>query len=410
MGLSESALNQLIRAGYGILRLITFYTTVGTELRAWTLPAGNPCSPGGRKNSHGHGKGVSFAPRSFRSPNSRPPGPWPRPGKEDWSGWKARNTSFRTATSCTSGSMSEDTNRSLHSLPRQSRSPSRTRGHLFRFHLHQALRAPPLVISAYRLGIAGFILALFHCPAIGSGIPAPDPPGNFFALFAGLFLSLHFAFWITSLKYTSVASSVIFVTTNPIFVALASVFFLRERLTFPYFFRPRGRRRRAYDRAGRLGSRQANRVRRCPGPPGGHHGHRLSSGGEAPPPENEPRAYITLVYGVAGILLILFALFSGDSFLGILLQGLFSLRPARLGSPADRPYHRELGPALFFRHLGRRFYIGRTDPGHPSRLYLLGGTGGPHIFLGGTLVLLGIYLPPARKENCRILLKVSKLN
>lgn len=40
MGLSESALNQLIRAGYGILHLITFYTTVGPELRAWTLPRG----------------------------------------------------------------------------------------------------------------------------------------------------------------------------------------------------------------------------------------------------------------------------------------------------------------------------------------------------------------------------------
>lgn len=40
MGLAESALNQLIRAGYGLLQLITFYTTVGPELRAWTVPRG----------------------------------------------------------------------------------------------------------------------------------------------------------------------------------------------------------------------------------------------------------------------------------------------------------------------------------------------------------------------------------
>ncbi len=40
MGLAESGLNQLVRAGYGLLHLITFYTTVGTELRAWTVPAG----------------------------------------------------------------------------------------------------------------------------------------------------------------------------------------------------------------------------------------------------------------------------------------------------------------------------------------------------------------------------------
>jgi len=40
MGLRESALQQLIRVGYQLLNLVTFYTTVGTELRAWTIPAG----------------------------------------------------------------------------------------------------------------------------------------------------------------------------------------------------------------------------------------------------------------------------------------------------------------------------------------------------------------------------------
>jgi GTP-binding protein YchF len=40
LGLSEPSLNQLIRAGYGLLNLITFYTTVGPELRAWTVPRG----------------------------------------------------------------------------------------------------------------------------------------------------------------------------------------------------------------------------------------------------------------------------------------------------------------------------------------------------------------------------------
>jgi GTP-binding protein YchF len=40
MGLVESALNQLVRVGYSLLHLITFYTTVGPELRAWTVPRG----------------------------------------------------------------------------------------------------------------------------------------------------------------------------------------------------------------------------------------------------------------------------------------------------------------------------------------------------------------------------------
>lgn len=40
LGLKESGLHQLIRFGYEILGLITFYTTVGPELRAWTISRG----------------------------------------------------------------------------------------------------------------------------------------------------------------------------------------------------------------------------------------------------------------------------------------------------------------------------------------------------------------------------------
>ncbi len=40
LGLKESGLQQIIREGYALLDLITFYTTVGPELRAWTVPRG----------------------------------------------------------------------------------------------------------------------------------------------------------------------------------------------------------------------------------------------------------------------------------------------------------------------------------------------------------------------------------
>ena len=40
LGLEESSLLKLVKAGYGLLKLITFYTTVGPELRAWTLLKG----------------------------------------------------------------------------------------------------------------------------------------------------------------------------------------------------------------------------------------------------------------------------------------------------------------------------------------------------------------------------------
>jgi drug/metabolite transporter (DMT)-like permease len=50
-----------------------------------------------------------------------------------------------------------------------------------------------------------------------------------FSFIGGLFLAFHFIAWITSLKYTSIASSVILVTTNPIFVGLFSYFLFKEK-------------------------------------------------------------------------------------------------------------------------------------------------------------------------------------
>jgi GTP-binding protein YchF len=42
LGLSGLGLEKLVAAGYEALDLVTFYTTVGTELRAWTVPRGTP--------------------------------------------------------------------------------------------------------------------------------------------------------------------------------------------------------------------------------------------------------------------------------------------------------------------------------------------------------------------------------
>jgi drug/metabolite transporter (DMT)-like permease len=51
------------------------------------------------------------------------------------------------------------------------------------------------------------------------------------ALLSGLFLAVHFATWISSLEYTTVASSVVFVSTGPLWVALISPLFLKERVS-----------------------------------------------------------------------------------------------------------------------------------------------------------------------------------
>jgi len=71
--------------------------------------------------------------------------------------------------------------------------------------------AGPFAVSALRLGIATLaILALGAC--LGR---LPWRRELAFAL-AGLALAIHFATWITSLEYTSVAISTLLVTTTPI--------------------------------------------------------------------------------------------------------------------------------------------------------------------------------------------------
>lgn len=49
---------------------------------------------------------------------------------------------------------------------------------------------------------------------------------------AGFFLALHFATWITSVGLTSVASSVLLVSTTPVFTALIAWLAFKERLRF----------------------------------------------------------------------------------------------------------------------------------------------------------------------------------
>lgn len=91
--------------------------------------------------------------------------------------------------------------------------------------------APPLIIAAYRLSIAAIILIPFQFSKRQAPEKANTRPSPFYYLMAGAFLALHFAMWITSLKYTSVAGSVVLVTSNPLFVALFSWWFLRERIS-----------------------------------------------------------------------------------------------------------------------------------------------------------------------------------
>ncbi len=87
---------------------------------------------------------------------------------------------------------------------------------------------PSVIITTYRLVISSAILLLYALYK-GNVIVVKDFKSIPIAALGGLFLSLHFIFWIASIKYTSIPSSVTLVATSPIFVGIFSYFILKER-------------------------------------------------------------------------------------------------------------------------------------------------------------------------------------
>jgi drug/metabolite transporter (DMT)-like permease len=99
-----------------------------------------------------------------------------------------------------------------------------------------AERIPPLVIAASRLTIASAVIAPLAWSRSSWELRSLTRVDALLAIVSGVFLALHFAFWISSFNYTSVMSSVVLAGTNPLFVALASLILLREPLTRPIWF------------------------------------------------------------------------------------------------------------------------------------------------------------------------------
>lgn len=90
--------------------------------------------------------------------------------------------------------------------------------------------APSLIIAASRLTIATLILAPFALTRSWAEMRGLSRIQIRQILLSGLFLAVHFAAWISSLEWTSVVSSVVLVTTTPLWVAILSPLVLRERL------------------------------------------------------------------------------------------------------------------------------------------------------------------------------------
>jgi len=90
--------------------------------------------------------------------------------------------------------------------------------------------APSIVIAAGRLTLAAIILAGIALSRHRSELRAFGMTRRELglALLSGFFLAIHFATWITSLEYTTVASSVVLVSTSPLWVALLAPLTIRE--------------------------------------------------------------------------------------------------------------------------------------------------------------------------------------
>ncbi|PKM77901.1 MAG: EamA/RhaT family transporter [Firmicutes bacterium HGW-Firmicutes-15] len=91
--------------------------------------------------------------------------------------------------------------------------------------------APAVIIAFYRLFFTAAISILPQTGSLHRGLQILSRKDIMLILGSGFFLALHFAFWINSLHYTSVSSSVLFTNMQVIFVIIFSLLFLKEKLT-----------------------------------------------------------------------------------------------------------------------------------------------------------------------------------
>lgn len=91
--------------------------------------------------------------------------------------------------------------------------------------------SPPFIIAGYRLALTcAMLLPVMVLTGGFSELKSFNRKEILLILLSGVALAFHFGLWITSLTLTLVATSVILVTSHPIFVAGVSHFVLKERV------------------------------------------------------------------------------------------------------------------------------------------------------------------------------------
>lgn len=89
--------------------------------------------------------------------------------------------------------------------------------------------APPIVTSTYRMTLSALMVLPVFIIFGFKGLKKYSRNEILALTLPALLLAVHFILWITSLSYTSVLSSTILVTTNPIFVPIFSYLLFKER-------------------------------------------------------------------------------------------------------------------------------------------------------------------------------------
>lgn len=91
--------------------------------------------------------------------------------------------------------------------------------------------APSGVIAFYRMLFSVLIMLPFFLLKYVSELRLITKRDWIFSIIAGVFLAFHFILWFESLNYTSVASSTVLVTLQPLFAFVGTYFFFKERFT-----------------------------------------------------------------------------------------------------------------------------------------------------------------------------------
>ncbi|MEK5186023.1 DMT family transporter [Solibacillus sp. FSL W7-1324] len=91
------------------------------------------------------------------------------------------------------------------------------------------------VIAFYRMLFSILIMLPWFIMKYSNEIKVLSKRDWIFSSIAGVFLSFHFILWFESLNYTSVASSTVLVTMQPLFAFIGTYLFFKEKITLQTF-------------------------------------------------------------------------------------------------------------------------------------------------------------------------------